>query len=63
MPLAYVGNNVATESVLTEEVNNYLGFLRKKESEIDYEDKEYSIAIGIDINFKKSSAINGIGMR
>lgn len=63
MPLAYVDSAVNSEAVLTEEVKNYLNFLKKKVSESDNEDIDYSVAIGIDISFKKSSTLDGIGMR
>lgn len=63
MPLAYVSSPVSSEAILTQEIKNYLNFLKKKVDETDEEDKQYSVAIGIDISFKKTSTINGIGMR
>lgn len=63
MPLAYVDSKVDSESILTEEVKNYLNFLNSKVSETDETDKKFDIAIGIDISFKKASALDGIGMK
>ena len=63
MPLAYVDAKIETDAVLTDEVNKYLNFLKKRVSETDESDSKYDIAIGIDINFKKSTTLEGIGMR
>jgi hypothetical protein len=63
MPLAYISSNINSEAILTEEVKNYLNFLKKKVNETDNQDNDFSVAIGIDINFRKSSTINGISMR
>ena len=63
MPLAYVDSKIDSTSILTEEVKNYLNFVKKKVSETDILDDKFSVAIGIDISFKKSKNIDGIGMR
>lgn len=63
MPLAYVDSKIDSTSILTEEVKNYLNFVKKKVSETDILDDKFSVAIGIDISFKKSKTIDGIGMR
>lgn len=63
MPLAYIDSRIESDSVLTDEVNNYLKFLKKKVSETDEGDRDYDVAIGIDISFKKASTLEGIGMR
>jgi hypothetical protein len=63
MPLAYVNSNINSTSILTDEVKNYLNFLKKKVSETDSTDDKFSVAIGIDISFKKSKTLDGIGMR
>ncbi len=63
MPLAYVDSKVDSESILTDEVKNYLNFLNSRVSETDETDKKFDIAIGIDISFKKASALDGIGMK
>ncbi len=63
MPLAYVDSNIESKAILTDEVANYLNFLKKKVSETDSSDNDFSVAIGIDINFKKNTTLEGIGMR
>jgi hypothetical protein len=63
MPLAYVDSKIESEAILTSEVNNYLNFLKKKVSESEVTDQDFSVAIGIDISFKKAANVEGIGMR
>jgi len=63
MPLAYVDSKVESEAILTEEVKNYLTYLKAKVTQADDDDKEFDVAIGIDINFKKANAIESIPMR
>lgn len=63
MPLAYVDSTIEVKAVLTDEVKNYLNYLKKKVSETDSDDSSFSVAIGIDINFKKNTTLEGIGMR
>lgn len=63
MPLAYIDSKIEVESVLTDEVKNYLNYLKKKVTETDDSDIDYSVAIGIDITFKKNTTLEGIGMR
>jgi len=63
MPLAYVDSNIESTAILTDEVANYLNYLKKKVSETDTEDVDFSVAIGIDISFKKNTTLEGIGMR
>ena len=63
MPLAYVDSNIDSTSILTDEVKNYLNFVKKKVSETDSGDDKFSVAIGIDLSFKKSKTLDGIGMR
>lgn len=63
MPLAYVDSQIEAKGVLTDQVKNYLNFLKKKVSEADDTDENYEVAIGIDISFRKASTLDGIGMR
>lgn len=63
MPLAYIDSKIEANAVLTDEVKNYLNYLKKKVSETDNQDLNYSVAIGIDISFKKNTTLEGIGMR
>lgn len=60
MPLAYVDSQIDAESLLTQEVNNYINLIKSKIDKKE-EDNLYDIAISIDINFKKGTSINGIG--
>lgn len=63
MPLAYVASKVVTEGLITDEVKNYLGFVKSKIDTQDTNDKDFDIAISIDINFSKSNSFEGIGFK
>lgn len=63
MPLAYVDSKIESDAILTEEVKNYLNYLKGKVTQADDDDKEFDVAIGIDISFKKANAIESIPMR
>jgi CII-binding regulator of phage lambda lysogenization HflD len=63
MPLAYVDSKIESDSILTDEVKNYLNYLKGKVAQADETDKEFDVAIGIDISFKKANAIESIGMK
>ncbi len=63
MPLAYVDSKIKSDAILTDEVKNYLNFLKGKVKQADEDETDFDVAIGIDINFKKASAIESIGMR
>jgi hypothetical protein len=60
MPLAYVDSQIEVDSVLTDEVANYLSFVKNKVSKQDINDSNFDIAISIDINFKKSKSFDGL---
>jgi hypothetical protein len=62
MPLAYIDSKIQAESVLTDEMKNYLNFIRSKVALNDESDEEFDIAISIDISFKKSSSFESLGM-
>jgi hypothetical protein len=62
MPLAYVDSKIEVESIMTDEVKNYLEFVKNKVSHSDNED-EYTIAISIDISFNKSNSFEGINFK
>lgn len=63
MPLAYVDSQVVTEGMITDEVKNYLGFVKSKVNNQDDNDKEFDIAISIDISFSKSNSFEGLGFK
>jgi hypothetical protein len=60
MPLAYVDAKVQADSILTDEVKNYVSFVKNKVSEAEKDDEEFDIAISIDINFKKTNSFEAI---
>ncbi|MGM0944508.1 MAG: DUF3644 domain-containing protein [Bacteroidota bacterium] len=63
MPLAYVDSKLVSDGVITEEVKNYLSFVKAKIDGQDKEDEEFDIAISIDINFSKTNSFEGIGFK
>lgn len=63
MPLAYVDSKVVTDGLITYEVKNYMGFVKSKIDTQDADDKDFDIAISIDINFSKSNSFEGIGFK
>lgn len=63
MPLAYVDSKVVTDGLITDEVKNYMGFVKSKFDTQDADDKDFVIAISIDINFSKSNSFEGIGFK
>ncbi len=62
MPLAYVDSKIEVDSVMTEEVNKYLSFIKSKVQNCENDD-DFTIAISIDIKFNKSNSLDGIGMQ
>ncbi len=63
MPLAYVDSKIESESILTDPEIKYIEFLKDRVKDSDNTDNEYDVAISIDISFKKSNSIEGIGMK
>jgi len=63
MPLAYVDSRIKSESVMTDEVSKYLSFIKNIVQSSEQNDEEFTVAISIDINFKKSKSFESIGMR
>ncbi|MBK8623997.1 MAG: DUF3644 domain-containing protein [Saprospiraceae bacterium] len=62
MPLAYVDSKVQVDALLTDEMRNYLNYVKAKLAQNDDTDEIFDIAISIDINFKKSNSFESIGM-
>lgn len=60
MPLAYVDSQIVTEGLITDEVKNYLNFVKSKVNTQDNNDSEFDIAISIDISFSKSNSFEGL---
>jgi len=63
MPLAYIDSRVVSDGLITDEVKNYLAFVKAKIDAQDSNDKDFDIAISIDINFSKSNSFEGIGFK
>lgn len=60
MPLAYVEKGTIVDGVLTSEEKNYASLLQKKLK--DSEESSFDIAIAIDVQLKKGSSIDSLGM-
>jgi len=60
MPLAYVSEKTILDSVLSTEEELFVQYYKTKLEEMDTEDKEYDIAVKIDISFVKGNSINAI---
>lgn len=60
MPLAYVDSKVFSEGIVTDEVRNYLQFVKDKIDTQDVDDKEFDIAVSIDVNFAKGNSFDGL---
>lgn len=63
MPLAYVDSRMVSEGVITDEIKNYLAFVKSKIDSQDSSDEEFDIAISIDVNFSKNNSFEGIGFK
>jgi hypothetical protein len=62
MPLAYVDSRIEVDAVMTDEVKKYLDFVKNKVNKADNED-DFTIAISIDISFKKSNSFDGLNFK
>lgn len=62
MPLAYVDSKIDANAILTEEAGNYMQFVKNQVASSS-PDKDYDIAISIDVNFKKSNSFDGFSMK
>lgn len=63
MPLAYVDSKVISTGVITNEVQNYLSFVKSKIDKEDKTDQDFDIAISIDVSFKKENSFGQIGFK
>lgn len=63
MPLAYVDSKVISTGVITKEVQNYLSFVKSKIDQEDKDDKDFDIAISIDVSFKKENSFGQLGFK
>ncbi|WP_372745281.1 DUF3644 domain-containing protein [Lutibacter sp.] len=62
MPLAYIDSKIDANAILTEEVSNYMSFVKNQVASSSI-DENYDIAISIDVNFKKSNSFDGFSMK
>jgi len=62
MPLAYVDSKVDADAVLTDKETNYINLIKKQIAEGD-EAGEYDIVISIDIDFKKGTSLESLGIK
>ena len=63
MPLAYIDSNVEVDGIITDETEKYLNFVKKKVDDNSGKNDEFTIAIAIDINFKKTNSFEGLPMK
>lgn len=63
MPLAYVDSKVFSEGIITDEIKNYLEFVKEKIDNQEVGDKEFDIAISIDVSFAKSNSFEALGFK
>ena len=62
MPLAYVDSKINADAVLTDKENNYIKLIKKQIDEGE-ETGEYDIVISIDIDFKKGTSLDSLGIK
>ena len=60
MPLAYIDSNIEAQGIITDEISKYLSFVKNKVQDNSKKSDEFSIAIAVDINFKKSNSFDGL---
>lgn len=60
MPLAYVDSKVFSDGIVTDEIQNYLQFVKSKIDRQDTNDEEFDIAVSIDVNFAKGNSFDAL---
>lgn len=63
MPLAYVDSKILSAGILTDEMKNYLEFVKSKIDNQEKDDNDFNIAISIDISFSKTNTFEGLGFK
>lgn len=63
MPLAYVDAKVLSQGVITEEVSNYLDFVKSKIQDQEVKDQDFDIAISIEVSFSKTNSFDGLDFK
>lgn len=63
MPLAYIDEKKIVDATLTSETKNYINLVKSKLAQVDMSDRDFDIAISIDIDFKKGNSFEAIGIK
>lgn len=63
MPLAYIDEKITVDSVVTEDNQNYISFVKRLLETDQEDDQDFDIAISIDIDFKKGDSFDAIGVK
>ena len=63
MPLAYVDEKITVDSVVTEDNENYITFVKRLLESNQEDDHDFDIAISIDVEFKKGNSFDAIGVK
>ena len=63
MPLAYIDEKITVDSVVTEDNENYISFVKRLLESDQEDDRDFDIAISIDVEFKKGNSFDAIGVK
>lgn len=63
MPLAYIDEKITVDSVVTEDNENYISFVKRLLESDQEDDHDFDIAISIDVEFKKGNSFDAIGVK
>lgn len=63
MPLAYIDEKITVGSVVTEDNEKYVSFIKHLLESNRDDDQDFDIAISIDIDFKKGNSFDAIGVK
>lgn len=63
MPLAYVDEKITVDSIVTEDNENYITFVKRLLESNQKDDHDFDIAISIDVEFKKGNSFDAIGVK
>ena len=63
MPLAYVDEKITVDAIVTEDNENYISFVKLLLESDQEDDRDFDIAISIDIEFKKGNSFDAIGVK
>ena len=63
MPLAYIDDKITVDSVVTEDNENYISFVKHLLESDEEQDLNFDIAISIKVDFKKGNTFDAIGVK